>query len=149
LPHWELAGSIYFITFCLLEGELSPEEIHLVLEHIQEGDPAYYDLFAVTVLPDHVHMILRPRDGMSLSRVTKGVKGASARLINERRGRGGALWQDESYDRIIRDDKEMEEKLAYIFTNAIRMGLSDEGWDYQGFYLRGWSSGAGIPAGEK
>jgi len=137
LPHWELAGSTYFITFCLLDGELSAEEIKLVLEHIKEGDPTYYDLFAVTVLPDHVHMILRPRDGMSLSRVTKGVKGASARLINERRGRGGALWQDESYDRIIRDDKEMEEKLAYIFTNAIRRGLSTEGWDYPGFYLRG------------
>jgi putative transposase len=137
LPHWELVGSTYFITFCLLEGELSAEEIQLVLGHIKDGDPDYYDLYAATVLPDHVHIILRPRDGMSLSRVTKGVKGVSAKLINERRGRRGALWQAESYDRIIRDDKEMEEKIAYIFTNAIRLGLSIEGWDYPGLYLRG------------
>ena len=137
LPHSELAGSTYFVTFCLMEEEFSAEEIQLVLGHIKDGDPDYYDLYAATVLPDHVHMILQPRDGMSLYRVTKGVKGVSAKLINDRRGRRGALWQDESYDRIIRDDKEMEEKIAYIFTNAIRLGLSIEGWDYPGLYLRG------------
>jgi hypothetical protein len=38
----------------------------------------------------------------------------------------------------------MEEKIGYIFTNAIRWGLSTEGWDYPGFYLKG---STGISAG--
>lgn len=137
LPHWELAGSTYFITFRLKTGQLSPEEVSLVLEHIKKGDPSFYDLFAATVMPDHVHIILRPQAGVSLSRVTKGIKGVTARLINARRGRRGPLWQDESYDRIIRDDKEMEEKIGYIFKNALKQGLCNDGWDYDGFYLRG------------
>jgi putative transposase len=137
LPHWELAGATYFITFRLKTGRLSSEEVSLVLEHVKGGDPSFYDLFAATVMPDHVHVILRARDGVSLSRITKGIKGVTARLINSRRGRWGPLWQDESYDRIIRDDKEMEEKLGYIFKNAPKRGLCDDGWDYEGFYLRG------------
>ncbi len=136
LPHWELAGSTYFITFRLKNGQLSTEEVVTVLEHVKRGDPAYYDLFAATVMPDHVHVVLRPKAGVSLSRITKGVKGVTARLINARRGRRGALWQDESYDRIIRDDTEMGEKTEYIFENAIKQGLCNDGWDYEGFYLK-------------
>jgi REP element-mobilizing transposase RayT len=136
LPHRELAGSTYFITFRLKTGRLSTEEVSLVLEHIKKGDPAYYDLFAATVMPDHVHMILRPKAGVSLSRIMKGLKGVTARLINARRGRRGGLWQDESYDRIIRDDEEMEEKIGYIFKNALKQALCNDGWDYEGFYLR-------------
>lgn len=136
LPHWEFAAVTYFITFRLKTGQLSPEEVSLVLEHIKKGDPAYYDLFAATVMPDHVHTILRPKAGVSLSRITKGVKGVTARLINVRRGRRGALWQDESYDRIIRDDKEMGEKTEYIFENAIKQGLCNDGWVYESFYLK-------------
>ncbi len=61
----------------------------------------------------------------------------TARLINSRRGRRGTLWRDESYDRIIRNDKEMEETIEYVFSNALKRGLCDDGWDYEGFYLRG------------
>lgn len=136
MPHWELAAATYFITFRLKTGQLSPEEVSLVLEHIKKGDPSYYDLFAATVMPDHVHTILRPKAGVSLPRITKGVKGVTARLINARRGRRGALWQDESYDRIIRDDKEMGEKTEYIFNNALKRGLCADGWDYRGFYFK-------------
>jgi len=137
LPHWELAGSTYFVTFQNKEGRLSTEEIVAVLEHIKRGDPTFYKFLAATVIPDHVHVLLQPSDGISLPRITKGIKGVSARLVNERRGRRGTLWRDESYDRIIRDDREMEEKIGYIFTNAIRWGLSTEGWDYPGLYLKG------------
>jgi REP element-mobilizing transposase RayT len=91
----------------------------LVLEHIKKGDPSYYDLFAATVMPDHVHVIFRPKVGVSLSRVTKGIKGVTARLINSRRGRRGTLWRDESYDRIIRNEKEMEKMIEYVFSNAL------------------------------
>lgn len=136
MPHWELAGSTYFITFRLKNGQLSTEEVVTVLEHVKRGDPAYYYLFAATVMPDHVHVVLRPKAGVSLSRITKGIKGVSARLINARRGRRGALWRDESYERIIRDDKEMGEKIEYIFNNALKRGLCADGWDYQGFYFK-------------
>jgi len=136
LPHWELAGSTYFITFRLKEGRLSPEEVGIVLEQIKKGEPTFYELFAATVMPDHVHVVLRPQADASLARIMKGIKGVSARLINERRGSRGALWQDESYDRVIRDEKEFAEKTQYVFNNAVKRGLCDDGWDYPGFYCK-------------
>lgn len=136
LPHWELEGATYFVTFQLKEGQLSAGEIAVVLEHIKQGDPAFYTLFAATILLDHVHVLLQPKDGVSLPRITKGMKGVSARLVNEGRGRRGPLWRDESYDHIIRDEREMEKTIEYIFNNAPNDGLCEDGWEYPGFYLK-------------
>lgn len=136
LPHWELGGSIYFLTFRIKDGYLSDDEIILVREYVKRGDPEFYTLLAATVMPDHVNMIICPKPGVSLARITKGVKGGTARLINDRRGERGALWQDESYDRIIRDEKELAEKMQYVFLNAVRKGLCEDGWDNIGFYCK-------------
>jgi putative transposase len=136
LPHWEIAGATYFVTFQIKEGRLSAAEVVVVLEHIKRGDPAFYTLLAATVMPDHVHVLLQPNDGISLPRITKGIKGVSARLVNERRGRRGTLWRDESYDRIIRNEKEMEKTVKYVFSNAPKRGLCVDGWEYPGFYLK-------------
>lgn len=78
LPHWSLAESVYFITFRLAAGSLAPAERQLVLEHIRAGDGRYYRLSAVIVMPDHVHLILKPEADFPLSRILKGIKGASA-----------------------------------------------------------------------
>ena len=93
LPHWHLTRATYFITFRLLRGELSSDEIALVRDHIVVGDGRFYDLIAAMVMPDHVHSALTPRDGFDFSRITKGIKGVSARMLNQRRGTQGAVWQ--------------------------------------------------------
>jgi hypothetical protein len=54
LPHWRLAGATYFVTFRLAQGRLNADEITLVCDHIVVGDPTYYELTAVVVMPDHV-----------------------------------------------------------------------------------------------
>jgi hypothetical protein len=70
-----------------------------------------------------------------LSRITKGIKGASARLINDIRGVHGTLWQDESFDRIVRDQMELDEKLNYLVNNPRKAGLADDPWDYEALYI--------------
>ena len=138
LPHWRLEGSVYFITFRLLRGILSPDEREFARDHIIGGAPAYYQLLAVVVMPDHVHILLRPAEGIDLSRVTKGIKGASARVINRARGTRGSLWQDESWDRLVRDEEELRADLRYIFENPARAGLVS--WDDPSLYP-GWYAG--------
>jgi REP element-mobilizing transposase RayT len=87
-------------------------------------------------MPDHVHAALTPRDGYDLSRITKGIKGASARLLNQRRGTRGAVWQDESWDRIVRDHDECCRELDYMFQNPLRKGLTDDPWKWPGWWYR-------------
>ena len=134
LPHWQLPGSTYYITFRLATGELSKLERQIVLSHIRAGDGKFYALIAVMVMPDHVHVILRPLDAFDLARIMKGIKGASARLVNQARGSTGQLWQDESWDRILRDQSELEEKLNYMLNNPVNAKLVKDGWDYDGWY---------------
>jgi REP element-mobilizing transposase RayT len=136
LPHWELAGATYFITFTLKRSRLSPAERNIVLEHIKSGDSRYYLLIAVIVMPDHIHLVIRPNMNCTLPRIMKGIKGASARKINMHRGGEGSIWQDESYDRTIRDEEELMKKLTYLYNNSVKKQLVEEGSEYAWFYFK-------------
>jgi len=127
LPHWEMAGSSYFLTFRLAVGELTEPERQIVLDHITSGDPKFYRLWAAVVMPDHVHLLLRPNLGVALARVMKGIKGVSAKRVNDLRQTRGPLWQDESYDRIMRDADEALEKAEYLLANPVRAGMVEAG----------------------
>ena len=59
-------------------------------------------------MPDHVHMVLTPlRDArgnpFGLAEVLSAIKGASAHSVNRTLGRRGVVWQDESFDHILRN----------------------------------------------
>ena len=135
LPHWTLDDSTYFVTFCTMNGILSVDEVILTLNHVKIGNDKYYNLFCAIVMPDHSHIIIKPFPEYSLDRIMKGIKGASARKINIQRNSKGSIWQDESFDRIIRDQKELEDKILYMFNNPIKKGLTDNTFHYHEWYL--------------
>ena len=133
-PHWIKEGSVYFVTFRTLMGGMSEDERQIVLTHILEGHAVFYLLIVAVVMMDHVHLVFRPYDDYSLSRVMKGIKGVSSRLINDARKTRGAFWKDESYDRIIRNDKELIQKIQYVLCNPVRAGIVEEPFDYEFLY---------------
>jgi REP element-mobilizing transposase RayT len=135
LPHWRLGGAWYFVTFSIKAESLDLDEISLIRQHIIDRAKLAYSLSAVCVMPDHVHIILSPRQGIALSRILQGLKGASARLINLRRGKRGRFWQVESWDRIIRDGAEFHEKLNYMLMNPVKAGLIENPREWCGWYL--------------
>jgi len=60
----------------------------------------------------------------------KGLKGASSRAVNKGLGRKGSLWQDESFDRIIRNAAEYRGAWNYIWQNPIEAGLANHPEEY-------------------
>jgi putative transposase len=61
LPHWELEGAVYFITFNTWEKlELSPEARQIVLEACLFFNGQRYQIFVLVVMPDHVHLLIQP-----------------------------------------------------------------------------------------
>ena len=82
-------------------------------------------------MPNHVHALIEPVTGFRLRDLLKGIKGASARLANHELGRSGAFWMDESYDRIVRNEKEYRYFLRYIQRNPAGARLAEaEYWLY-------------------
>jgi len=120
---------------------LSDERIaRVVSEEIRELDAkGHGKFFAYVVMPNHVHVLLQP--SAELSRVTKLIKGRTARAANLILGRTGkGFWQDESFDHWIRSAAEFEKVRRYIEQNPVKAGLVKraEGWR--------WSSAGDILA---
>jgi putative transposase len=135
LPHWQLSGSTYFITFRLKSGLLSPDERKIILDAIKHFHGLRYWVTAAAIMDDHVHIILRPLSPepgaeFPLSKILQSIKGFTAREINKLRITKGHVWLDESYDRIIRDYGEYLEKWQYIRNNPVKAGLCEVPEDY-------------------
>jgi non-canonical purine NTP pyrophosphatase (RdgB/HAM1 family) len=134
LPHWQVGGSAYFVTFRLATGRLSESERVIVLNACKHWDGSRLDLIAAVVMPDHVHLMLRPHKSApdafySLSDLVGGIQRYSSTQINQSRGSSGQLWQDESFDRILRPD-EWQQTWEYILLNPVRAGLAATPWEY-------------------
>jgi REP element-mobilizing transposase RayT len=78
----------------------------------------------LVVMPNHIHAVMRPLSGFELEDLLQGAKGYVARKLNEALGRSGQLWEEESYDRIIRDEEHLWRVIQYIGRNPRKAGLS-------------------------
>jgi|HubBroStandDraft_6_1064221.scaffolds.fasta_scaffold1065868_1 REP element-mobilizing transposase RayT len=141
LPHYQKAGRVLFVTFC--KGNriaFAPEARDVVLEHCLHDNGKRYDLHAAVVMPDHVHLLLLPlRDEKgwpySLPTILKLLKGTSARSVNKLMGCYGPVWQEESFDHVLRSQESFEEKLEYLRQNPVRRGLVKKAEDYKWLWI--------------
>lgn len=126
LPHWESPESVYFITFRTARKFLLPE---VTRDEVKETclfhDGKKYDFLALVVMPDHVHILLQPMEKgekgfYPLAEILHSIKSYSANQINKILKRRGTVWLDESFDRIVRDANELQEKLNYIINNPLK-----------------------------
>lgn len=101
-----------------------------------------YQLGCFVVMPNHVHLVVRPySDDDPLERLLQSWKRFTAREINLLRSQSGKLWQDESYDRIVRDEEHLYRCVQYIGSNAVRAGLSTANcprWIHPDWQTAGW-----------
>lgn len=128
LPHWQVGGSTYFITF-RAKRILNDQERNFVKQRVLFGDKKKFDLYFGVVMPDHAHLLLKPlqmenSQWYTLPEILRGIKGSSGRDINKLNNSLGNIWQKESFDRLIRDENELYEKWQYIWNNPIKWGLS-------------------------
>ncbi len=66
---------------------------------------------------DHVHALVAPIGGRALEQLVHGWKSFSTYQLQRTFGRVGRVWQNEYFDRIVRDDAEFFEKGTYILQN--------------------------------
>ena len=93
-------------------------------------------------MPDHIHLILTPlvnereREIFSLIEIMRGIKGASARAINQYLERHGPVWQEESFDHVLRSSEGLDAKVEYVLQNPVRKGLVSNWREYRWAWQR-------------
>jgi carbamoylphosphate synthase large subunit/REP element-mobilizing transposase RayT len=106
---------------CLLRNRQIAELVANALRHF-DGDRYFLDGFVV--MPNHVHVLFQPIGGSTLSTLLHSWKSFTAHAIKRVcAGKTGAIWQDESFDRIVRNWEELQEYRAYIVRNPEKARL--------------------------
>lgn len=140
LPHWQYPGAIIFVTFNTYNRlSLREEAKDEVLSALKYWDGSKIKLFSAVIMDDHVHAVfklLQDDTGNSedLSQVMHSIKSYSANKINTIMSREGILWQNESYDHIIRDENDFHNTLSYIWYNPVKKGLCEIAEEYAWYY---------------
>jgi len=88
-----------------------------------------YEVGCFVIMANHCHLAIRPFDDCELEEEVGAMKSAVANLVNKQEGRQGPLWQQESYDRIIRDEEHLYRVVQYIGTNPRLAGIARDAWD--------------------
>ncbi len=140
LPHWQMDGATYFLTFVTHDRlELNDAARESILKACQFFNGKRYQTFALVIMPDHVHWLLKPlptNDGAywTLTSITHSIKSFTAKEVPKVMKHIRKLWQIESYDRIVRDEKEFLDTWEYIRQNPVKDGLSESPEDYPFFW---------------
>jgi len=128
----------HFITFCTKFRRILPDWARdIVLGCCVHDHERRYRLRVAVVMPDHVHVILTPwtddtrRTVIPLVEIMKAIKGASAHMINRHAGNHGAIWQEESFDRVVRSSESLDAKVDYILQNPVRKALVQDWREYK------------------
>jgi REP element-mobilizing transposase RayT len=136
LPHYQKDDRPLFVTFRTRKPlKLSPEAKTVVLQRCLHDNAVTITLHAAVIMPDHVHLLFTARrdaEGwtFALSEILRAIKGTWARSINILLGRRGSIWQDESYDHILRGNESLSETVEYSRQNPVRKGLVSKPEDY-------------------
>jgi REP element-mobilizing transposase RayT len=87
-------------------------------------------VLAYAVMPDHLHLLLSPRNGENLSNVMRSLKRYAVKRINEASGRTGSLWQQSFYDRAMRNEEHLYQTIEYIHKNPVVADLVTNEGEY-------------------
>ncbi len=67
--------------------------------------------------------------------IMQGIKSSSAHKINHVSNRKGLVWQNESFDRVLRREERIQEKVDYIIQNPVRAGLVNFPSEYRWLWV--------------
>ena len=103
---------------------LNPQVSEICKYTLHYADGKEYKLICYCIMPNHIHLVLELlRGNKGISKIMQAVKRISARKSNQILNRTGKFWQDESYDRLVRDDKELYFIIRYVLMNPVNSGL--------------------------
>lgn len=111
---------------------LNNEIIDIVMNYIKSLEPDFYKLIAVSIMPNHVHLMIQQKQELKI--IMQRVKGTMAYQINKLLSEKGHFWEKSYFDKAIRDEEHFNIVYKYIENNAVKANLSDKDSRFYGIY---------------
>ncbi len=112
---------------CLLRMKDNTDVLHQAILHFH-GERCWIGDFII--MPNHIHLLAQPLKENPLEEWLKSVKVFAARRFNKSSMNGCRVFQQESYDRIVRNDEELTAYRKYIENNGVKAGLKESDYHY-------------------
>ncbi len=165
---YDIAGQAHCLTFSCFNRQpfLSRQRCCLWLaEALARGRAkGLYDLWGYVFMPEHVHLVLLPHEGIKVSRILLTIKASVAKRallwvqshapsflqrMTDLQPGGSCqyrFWQrGGGYDRNLRTRADIREKINYIHANPVRRGLVTTVDDRPWSSFRAWETGVDEP----
>lgn len=152
MPNYQrdkIKGGTYFITVVLQDRRCD-----FLVRYIDEFRAAFretlshypFETIAITVLPDHFHLILKlPEHQDNYSRIIQVLKANFTKRLPEncrqpnrsqqRKGEAG-IWQRRFWEHRIRDERDLNQHIDYTYFNPVKHGyvVHAKDWLYSSFH---------------
>ena len=131
------ASPLFFVTFCTYRRLpwLACDAIHIAFIRFARRAESEFNVAVgrYVVMPYHVHLFVRSGPEFILGRWIGMLKQTLAKGDNRSR-KELQMWQEGSFDHVLRNDESYAQKWDYVRHNPVRAGLvkSPEDWPYQG-----------------
>ncbi|MCG8586999.1 MAG: transposase [Pirellulales bacterium] len=165
---FDVPGDAHFLTFScfkrlpLLNRDRSRRWMVDAIDLGRRKAP--FDLWAFVIMPEHVHLVLLPKDGARISSMLTTMKQSVSKRailwlkenaphylerITDHQPNGKQhhrFWQrGGGYDRNLRSVRDIHEKIRYVHENPVRRQMVERTTDYQWSSARAWNSGVDSP----
>lgn len=94
-----------------------------ITDSLRHGDGERYRIHSWVVMPNHVHILATLRAEAKLETEVGAWKSVTSRRINRFPGRSGTLWQEDYFDRLVRDREHFANCVRYIRRNPEKARL--------------------------
>jgi len=115
-----------------------PENLEILIGALKFWNGKKLKNHAFCIMPNHIHWVFqvfeKDRNGepVYLQDILYSVKRFSAGQINKLENREGRLWQKESFDTTIRDEKHLYYAIEYTLNNPVNAGFVDDWREWPG-----------------
>ncbi len=107
---------------CLLQRAEASALVEASLKHF---DGERYQLGAYVIMPNHVHVLVRPASDWPLEKILQTWKSFTAKELNKLAARSGTVWMEEYFDHLVRSVPQLAKYEGYIRENPERAGLRE------------------------
>ena len=141
LNHYDNLGTARFVTFsCFQKREYfkNIESKMIFLKCLKDfRKNVSIKIYGYVIMPDHIHLVLHPPNGLKLGVLIGQLKGRSSNAIikirddiSVRSNGHPAVWEKRCYDHNCRTHEIVVEKNNYCHMNPVKAGIVDNPLDY-------------------